>query len=146
EAPPPPDEPPPAAEEPPPPPVSAEPAPADLAHFERLWSQVLDVMEREAPSTRGFLDGSRPTRVDESSLEVTVTSPMRASMLGTRDNRERVRVAVTSVAGRTMDVAFVAGAPDAGQDEDPGSEAPPLDDEALLEEFKAMFRAVEEGG
>jgi hypothetical protein len=79
-------------------------------------------------------------------LEVTVTSPMRASMLGTRDNRERVRVAVTSVAGRTMDVAFVAGAPDAGQDEDPGSEAPPLDDEALLEEFKAMFRAVEEGG
>ena len=43
---------------------------------------MLDVLEREAPPTRGFLDGSRPTRVDESSLEVTVTSAMRASMLG----------------------------------------------------------------
>ena len=56
------------------------------------------------------------------------------------------RAAVTSVAGRTMDVAFVAGAADAHEDADPGPEAPPLDDEALLEEFKAMFRAVEEGG
>jgi hypothetical protein len=131
---------------PPPAPPAHEPAPADLEHFTRLWSQVLDVVEREAPSTRGFLDGSRPTRVDDSSIEVTVTSDMRASMLGTRDNRERVRAAVTSVSGRTMDVAFVAGAPAAGQDDDPGSDAPPLDDEALLEEFKAMFRAVEEGG
>ncbi|MGE3232581.1 MAG: DNA polymerase III subunit gamma/tau [Thermoleophilia bacterium] len=128
------------------PPGAAEPAPADLEHFARLWSQILDVVEREAPSTRGFLDGSRPTRVDEAAIEVTVTSPMRASMLGTRDNRERVRAAVTSVAGRTMEVTFVAGAAEAGQDEDPGPEAPPLDDEALLEEFKAMFRAVEEGG
>jgi hypothetical protein len=67
-------------------------------------------------------------------------------MLGTRDHRERVRAAVTSVSGRTMDVAFAAGAPASGQDEDPGPDAPPLDDEALLEEFKAMFRAVEEGG
>ncbi len=136
----------PAEPEPAPPPPPAEPAPADLEHFARLWSQILDVLEREAPPTRGFLDGSRPTRVDESSLEVTVTSAMRASMLGTRDNRERVRAAVTSVAGRTMDVAFVAGAAEAGRDDDPGPEAPPLDDEALLEEFKAMFRAVEEGG
>ena len=38
------------------------PAPADLEHFARLWSQILDVLEREAPPTRGFLDGSRPTR------------------------------------------------------------------------------------
>ena len=45
-----------------------------------------------------------------------------------------------------MEVAFVAGAAEARQDADPGPEAPPLDDEALLEEFKAMFRAVEEGG
>jgi hypothetical protein len=125
---------------------AAGPAPADLEHFTRLWSQILDVVEREAPSTRGFLDGSRPSRVDDSSLEVTVTSAMRASMLGTRDNRERVRAAVASVSGRTMGVEFVAGAAEAGQDDDPGREGPPLDDEALLEEFKAMFRAVEEGG
>ncbi len=145
EAPPPAEEPAPPEPEPAPP-RAAEPAPADLEHFTRLWSQILDVVEREAPSTRGFLDGSRPVRVDESSLEVAVTSAMRASMLGTRDNRERVRAAVTSVSARTMEVTFVAGAAEPGQDDDPGPEAPPLDDEALLEEFKAMFRAVEEGG
>jgi hypothetical protein len=45
-----------------------------------------------------------------------------------------------------MEVAFVAGAAEAEAGDDPGRDAPPLDDEALLEEFKAMFRAVEEGG
>ena len=65
-----------------PPTAAREAARPDLEHFARLWSQILDVLEREAPPTRGFLDGSRPTRVDESSLEVTVTSAMRARCWG----------------------------------------------------------------
>jgi DNA polymerase III gamma/tau subunit len=121
-----------------------EPAPADIAHFTRIWGQVLDVLEREAPPTRGFLDGSRPERVDEESLEVAVGSPVRAEMLARPDHRERVRAAVTTVSGRTLAVDFVAGAP-AEAEPDPGPERP-RDDEALLEEFKSMFQAVEEGG
>jgi hypothetical protein len=66
-------------------------------------------------------------------------------MLATRDHRERVGAAVASVSGRTMEVRFVAGAP-GPQDPNPAEESAPRDDEALLEEFKAMFRAVEEGG
>ena len=106
---------------------------------------VLDLLEREAPPTRGFLDGSRPTAVDEGSLEVTVTSAMRAEMLGGSEHRERVAEAVASVAGRRMEIRFVAGAP---VPHDPGPEEPPepRDDETLLEEFKTMFRAVEEDG
>ncbi len=128
-------------------PVAAprEMAPADLDHFERLWTQILDILEREAPPTRGFLDGSRPTRVDEESLEVTVTSRVRADMLGRHEHRERVRNAVDAVSGRRLAVNFQAGAASV---EDPGFSAPPAprDDEALLREFKTMFRAVEEGG
>jgi DNA polymerase III subunit gamma/tau len=123
-----------------------EPAPADLEHFARVWSQVLDVLEREAPPTRGFLDGSRPAQVDEAALEVAVGSPVRAEMLARPEHRERVRTAVATVTGRTLAVDFVAGEP-AGHDDhdDPGPERP-RDDEALLEEFKSMFQAVEEGG
>jgi DNA polymerase III subunit gamma/tau len=123
-----------------------EPAPADLEHFARVWSQVLDVLEREAPPTRGFLDGSRPARVDEAALEVAVGSPVRAEMLARPEHRERVRTAVATVTGRTLAVDFAAGAP-AEEDahDDPGPERP-RDDEALLEEFKSMFQAVEEGG
>ena len=66
-------------------------------------------------------------------------------MLGGRENRERVAEAVASVAGRRMEIRFVAGAP---APQDPGPETPPepRDDETLLEEFKTMFRAVEEDG
>lgn len=126
-------------------PPPRELAPADLEHFERLWTQVLDILERETPPTRGFLDGSRPTRVDEDSLEVTVTSPVRADMLGRHEHRERVRNAVVVVSGRRLAIDFQAGA---AQAEDPGPSGPPAprDDEALLQEFKTMFRAVEEGG
>ena len=131
---------------PPPEPVPApahEPAPADLEHFERLWSQVLDLLERDSPPTRGLLDGSRPSRVDEASLAVTVTSRLRADMLGRPDNRERVRAAVETVAGRALALEFEAGDPAPAQQEaEPG---PPRDDESLLEEFKTMFSAVEEG-
>ena len=136
----PPEPPPSAAGEPAP-----EPAPAALDHLSRLWTLVMDLLEREAPPTRGFLDGSRPTAVDEGSLEVTVTSAMRAEMLGRREHRERVAEAVASVAGRRMEIGFVAGAP---EPHDSGPEGPPdpPDDEALLEEFKTMFRAVEEDG
>jgi hypothetical protein len=44
-----------------------------------------------------------------------------------------------------MEIGFVAGTAEA---QDPGPEGPPEppDDEALLEEFKVMFRAVEEDG
>ena len=137
--------PPPAAEAPPPPPPEPvhEPTPADLEHFDRLWTQVLDLLERETPPTRGFLDGSRPTRVDESGLEVTVTSAMRADMLGRHEHRERVRTAVATVSGRNLAIDFVAGAPPAPESSEP---RPPRDQEALLEEFKTMFRAVEEDG
>lgn len=136
---------------PPPAPVAAapepvhEPAPADLEHFARLWSQVLDILERETPPTRGFLDGSRPTRVEDGALEVTVTSKMRADMLGRHEHRERVQAAVVTVSGRTMAVEFLAGAAEARSDE-PSEASPPKDQEALLEEFKTMFRAVEEDG
>jgi DNA polymerase-3 subunit gamma/tau len=120
-----------------------ETPPADLDHFERLWSQVLDLLERDSPPTRGLLDGSRPTRVDEASLTVTVTSRLRADMLGRPDNRERVRAAVETVAGRALALEFEAGEPAPAQPEaEPG---PPRDDESLLEEFKTMFSAVEEG-
>jgi hypothetical protein len=141
-----PDPPPAEPEEAPPAPAPEpihEPTPADLEHFERLWTQVLDLLERETPPTRGFLDGSRPTRVDEGALEVTVTSAMRADMLGRHEHRERVRTAVATVSGRNLAVDFVAGAPSAA---DEGEAPPPRDQEALLEEFKAMFRAVEEDG
>ena len=129
---------PPAAHEP-----VHEPTPADLEHFDRLWTQVLDLLERETPPTRGFLDGSRPTRVDEGALEVTVTSAMRADMLGRHEHRERVRNAVATVSGRNLAIDFVAGAPRAPEESEP---PPPRDQEALLEEFKTMFRAVEEDG
>ena len=76
---------------------------------------------------------------------MTVTSAMRAAMLGGRDHRGRVQDAVASVAGRRMEVAFVAGASET-QDPGPESAAEPRDDETLLEEFKTMFRAVEEDG
>ena len=122
-----------------------EPAPADLEHFARLWSQVLDILERETPPTRGFLDGSRPTRVGEASLEVTVTSKMRADMLGRHEHRERVQAAVATVSGRAMVVDFLAGAAEQPSAE-PSEPAAPRDQEALLEEFKTMFRAVEEDG
>ena len=120
-----------------------EVAPADLDHFARLWSQVLDILEREAPPTRAFLDGSRPTRVDEDSLEVTVTGRVRADMLSRHENRERVRNAVATVSGRRLAVDFLAGEP--VPDDAPAGPPPPRDDEALLREFKTMFRAVEDG-
>lgn len=137
--------PPPAAAPAPPSPPVHEPAPADLAHFERLWPQVLAALEREAPPTRGFLDGSRPAEVDEGSLVVAVTSRLRADMLAAPDHRARVRAAVASVSGREMDVRFRAEAVAAGE-EPPAGPAGPPDGDALLEEFKSMFNAVEERG
>jgi hypothetical protein len=83
--------------------------------------------------------------VDELILAVTVTSPMRAEMLGKPEHRERVRAAVEAVVGRPLEVEFEAGAP-AGPEAE-GSRAPaPRDDDALLEDLKTMFSAVEEGG
>jgi len=88
---------------------------------------------------------SRPSAVDEQGLAVTVTSPMRAEMLGKPEHRERVRAAVEAVVGRPVEVAFEAGAPPGPEAE--GSRAPaPRDDDALLEDLKTMFSAVEEGG
>ena len=117
----------------------------DLAHLDRLWPRVLEALERDAPPTRGFLDGSRPAAVDERTLEVTVTSPMRAEMLGKPEHRERVRAAVEAVVGRALEVEFQAGTP--ADTEAPGPRAPaPRDDDALLEDLKTMFSAVEEGG
>ena len=131
-----------ATPEPPAPPAHA-PMPADLEHAQRVWSQVLDALERDAPPTRGLLDGSRPAQIDERALAVAVTSPLRADMLGRPEHRERVRIAVETVAGRPLAVEFLAGAEaPRGDDQE---EAPPLDDDALLAEFKSMFSAVEEG-
>jgi len=62
-------------------------------------------------------------------------------MLGRPEHRERVRIAVETVAGRPLALEFAAGA--AGPEEPQGEE--PLDDDALLAEFKSMFSAVEEG-
>jgi DNA polymerase-3 subunit gamma/tau len=119
-----------------------ESPPADLEHFDRLWSQVLDLLERDSPPTRGMLDGSRPSEVDDESLTVTVTSRIRADMLGRPDHRERVRTAVETVSGHRLAVDFEAGEPAPA----PQEAAPaPRDDESLLEEFKTMFSAVEEG-
>ena len=136
------------ASEAPPPPVPdprAEMVEVDLAHLDRLWPRVLEALERDAPPTRGFLDGSRPATVDERTLVVTVTSPMRAEMLGKPEHRERVRAAVEAVVGRPLELEFEAGAP-AGPEAE-GSRAPaPRDDDALLEDLKTMFSAVEEGG
>jgi DNA polymerase-3 subunit gamma/tau len=134
----------PAPEPEPPPPPHPE-TPADLDHFARIWPRVLDALERDAPPTCGFLDGSRPMSVDEGSLTVAVTSPMRAEMLGKPEHRERVRAAVEAVAGRSLEVEFEAGAAPGPEPE--GSRAPaPRDDDALLEDLKTMFSAVEEGG
>ena len=107
--------------EPPPPPVPApvqapagEP-PLALVHFGRIWSQVLDTLERDAPPLRGFLDGSHPDAVDADELLVAVTSAVRASMLDNPDNRRRVGDAVERVTGHRLTVRFaataVAGAP-----------------------------------
>ena len=138
----------PPAPGPPPPPAHdppGEPVEVDLAHLDRLWPRVLEALERDAPPTRGFLDGSRPAAVDDQTLGVTVTSPMRAEMLGKPEHRERVRAAVAAVVGRTLEVDFQAGAP--ASTEAPGAGAPaPRDDDALLEDLKTMFSAVEEGG
>jgi DNA polymerase III subunit gamma/tau len=123
-------------------PPAHEPMPADLDHAQRVWSQVLDALERDAPPTRGLLDGSRPAEIDERRIVVAVTSPLRSDMLGRPEHRERVRIAVESVAGRPLAVEFAAGAAPA---EEPAAEAPPLDDDSLLAEFKSMFSAVEEG-
>ncbi|MEZ0285988.1 MAG: DNA polymerase III subunit gamma/tau [Thermoleophilia bacterium] len=119
-----------------------EPMPADLEHAQRVWSQVLDALERDAPPTRGLLDGSRPAEIDERRLVVAVTSPLRADMLGRPEHRERVRIAVESVAGRPLALEFAAGA---APPEEPADDAPALDDDSLLAEFKSMFSAVEEG-
>ncbi len=137
----------PAAPAPPPPPAHdppGQPVEVDLAHLHRLWPRVLEALERDAPPTRGFLDGSRPAAVDERTLGVTVTSPMRAEMLGKPEHRERVRAAVTAVVGRTLEVDFQAGAP--VSTEAAGGAPAPRDDDALLEDLKTMFSAVEEGG
>ena len=56
-----------------------------------------------------------------------------------------MRTAVEAVAGRTLEVEFEAGAVPGPEPE--GSHAPaPRDDDALLEDLKTMFSAVEEGG
>ena len=75
---------------------------------------------------------------------MTVTSRVRADMLGRHEHRERVRNAVATVSGRRLAVDFQAGA---ALPESPASAGPeaPRDDEALLREFKSMFRAVEDG-
>jgi hypothetical protein len=72
-----------------------------------------------------------------------VTSRIRADMLGRPENRDRVRGAIETVSGRALAVDFQAGepAPAATEPETAG----PRDDESLLEEFKTMFSAVEEG-
>jgi DNA polymerase-3 subunit gamma/tau len=116
--------------------------PVDIEHFRRIWPQVLDALERDAPPTRGFLDGSRPAAVDAESLRVAVTSPMRADMLGRPEHRERVAAAVESVAGTRLRLEFEAGAPEP----EPGAAAGAPDGDTLLEEFKSMFNAVEESG
>jgi DNA polymerase-3 subunit gamma/tau len=131
----------PPPDEPPVPAPAHEPMPADLEHAQRVWSQVLDALERDAPPTRGLLDGSWPAEIDERRVVVSVTSALRADMLGRPEHRERVRIAVESVAGRPLAVEFAAGAAPA---EEPAEE-PPLDDDSLLAEFKSMFSAVEEG-
>ena len=123
-------------------PPAHEPMPPDLEHAQRVWSQVLDALERDAPPTRGLLDGSRPAEIDERRLVVAVTSPLRADMLGRPEHRERVRIAVESVAGRPLALEFAAGA---APPEEPADDAPALDDDSLLAEFKSMFSAVEEG-
>ncbi len=131
-----------------PPPAPVAPpvptGPADVEHMERLWTQVLELLERDAPPTRGFLDGSRPTRVAGGILEVTVTSPMRAGMLGRPEHRERVRTAVRTVSGHELTIDFEAG--DAPLEQAPATPPPPKDHEALFDELKTMFGAVEEGG
>ena len=76
---------------------------------------------------------------------MTVTSKMRADMLGRHEHRERVQGAVATVSGRTMAIDFLAGAAEPSSAE-PSEPAAPRDQEALLEEFKTMFRAVEEDG
>ena len=76
------------------------------------------------------------------SAVVAVTSPLRADMLGRPEHRERVRIAVESVAGRPLALEFAAGA---APPEEPADDAPALDDDSLLAEFKSMFSAVEEG-
>jgi hypothetical protein len=69
---------------------------------------------------------------------------MRAEMLGKPEHRERVRAAVEAVTGRPLEVAVEAGSPPSP---DPGAGGPPpRDDDALLEDLKTMFSAVEEGG
>jgi DNA polymerase-3 subunit gamma/tau len=132
----------PPAESPAPEPPAHEPMPADLEHAQRVWSQVLDALERDAPPTRGLLDGSRPAEIDERRLVVAVTSVLRADMLARPEHRERVRIAVESVAGRPLAVEFSA---DAAPTAEPQETAAPLDDDSLLAEFKSMFSAVEEG-
>jgi len=134
----------------PPPAVAERPespqrgVPADVEHLQRLWPQVLDALERDAPPTRGLLDGSRPAGVDEDSLRVTVTSALRADMLAKAEHRERVAAAVEAVAGRGLRPEFEPGGPLEAEAGGPPTTRP--DGDTLLEEFKTMFNAVEEGG
>jgi len=138
---PPPQPPPAVAERPESPPRGV---PADVEHLQRLWPQVLDALERDAPPTRGLLDGSRPAGVDEDSLRVTVTSALRADMLAKAEHRERVAAAVEAVAGRGLRPEFEPGGPLEAEAGGPPTTRP--DGDTLLEEFKTMFNAVEEGG
>ncbi|MGD9695201.1 MAG: DNA polymerase III subunit gamma/tau [Thermoleophilia bacterium] len=140
------DAPPPDGEEEaaPPPPAAPPAGSLDLGHVERLWPIVLDALEREAPPTRGMLDGSRPARVADGAVTVQVTSGIRADMLAKSEHRDRVRDALATVAGEALAVEFVVGAAPAPRE--PSGPPAPRDDDALLEEFKSMFGAVEEGG
>jgi DNA polymerase-3 subunit gamma/tau len=128
-----------------PPPPPAQGTPLDLDHFTRIWSQVLDTLEREAAHVRGFLDGSRPERVDADGLIVAVTSGVRASMLDNPEDRRRVAAAVEAVTGHRLAIGFAATAVAPEPTRAPDKRESPPDGDALLAEFKMMFNATEEG-
>lgn len=134
-----------------PPPAASAPAPRpggtplDLEHFGRIWTQVLEVLERDAPPVRGFLEGSHPAHVDADTLQVAVTSQVRASMLDNPDNRRKVGDAVHAVTGHRLTVEFDATATPLEAPVAPADRPDPPDHDALLEEFKVMFNATDEG-
>ncbi len=135
----------------PPAPAPAPPAPPpggtplDIEHFTRVWPQVLETLERDAPPVRSFLEGSHPERVDDEVLQVAVTSAVRASMLDNPDNRRRVGDAVTAVTGHRLRIEFDATAPPLATAQAPADRDEPPDHDALLQEFKVMFNATDEG-
>ena len=113
----------------------------------RLWTQVLDILEREAPPTRGV-----PRRVAPDARRRGVArgdghQPRCGRTCSARhEHRERVRNAVDDGVGPQPGRGLRGRATRAPRGGGPGAAARRATTRRSCEEFKTMFRAVEEDG